>query len=257
MARLRLDNLLLKRHLAESSQQAQGLIMAGKVWVNNQRLTQSGTRLPSDVSIRLSEEHCPWVSRGGIKLSHALDVFDISPQGARCLDVGASTGGFTEVLLDRGARQVYALDVGYGQLAWKLVQDGRVVVLDRVNIRQMDTNLIPEPVDFLTMDVSFIGLSKALPPALHFLRPQGCGIVLLKPQFELARERITKGGIVQDPALHQEALDLFKNSAKKLGLEILGWTPSPVTGSKGNREFLFGFRRHHPIFTSTKVISSS
>ena len=243
MARLRLDQLLLERHLAESSQQAQGLIMAGKVWVNDQRLTQSGTLLASDVTIRLTESRCPWVSRGGIKLSHALDIFDVSPQGALCLDVGASTGGFTDVLLDRGARRVYALDVGYGQLAWKLVQDSRVVVLDRVNIRQMDANLIPEPVDFLTMDVSFIGLSKALPPALGFLRPQGCGIVLLKPQFELAREKITQGGVIHDPELHQEALALFEQSAKTLGLEILGCTPSPVTGSKGNREFLLGFRR--------------
>lgn len=217
--------------------------MAGKVLVNDRPVTKPGTSTAHHAVIRLPKKMIPWVSRGGIKLAHALDVFGFSPRNAVCLDVGASTGGFTDVLLSRGATRVYALDVGYGQLAWKLSQDPRVVVLDRTNIRQVGPAKLPEQVDLLTMDVSFIALSQALPPALVFLRSEGFGVVLLKPQFELAREKITKGGVVQDPVLHQEARDLFETLAKTLGLDVRGVVPSPVTGSKGNKEFLFLFQK--------------
>lgn len=218
--------------------------MAGKVLVDDRPITKPGTLIAPQSAIRLSKKVLPWVSRGGSKLAHGLDVFGISPQNAVCLDVGASTGGFTDVLLSRGANKVYALDVGYGQLAWKLVQDPRVVVLDRTNIRQADPALVPEPVDLLTMDVSFISLSLALPAALAFLRPQGYGIILLKPQFEVARKKLSKGGIVRDPQQHQEVLTSFEQHAKTLSLTIQGSTPSPIFGSKGNKEFLFCFHKN-------------
>ena len=240
---MRLDQMLLERKLAESARQARGLIMAGKILVDDRPVTKPGTLVAPHAVLRSSEKRLPWVSRGGLKLAHALDVFECSPHGALCLDVGASTGGFTDVLLSRGARRVYALDVGYGQLAWKLVQDDRVVVLDRTNIRTVDATQLPEPVDFLTMDVSFIALAQALPPALAFLRPGGVGVVLLKPQFELAREQVARGGVVQDATLHDEAQAVFKQRADTLGLEVQGCTPSPITGSKGNREFLFFFSK--------------
>lgn len=243
MAGVRLIQLLLDRGLVDSTRQARGLIMTGQVWVDERRMTKPGMLCAPQVAIRVVDKKHPWVSRGGIKLAHAMDRFDLSVVGAACLDVGASTGGFTEVLLDRGARRVFAVDVGYGQLAWKLVQDPRVVVLDRTNIRRLDAALVPEPVDALTMDVSFISLAQALPPALAFLRMDGLGVVLLKPQFELPRHKISPGGVVQDPALHREAYAGFERLADGLGLRIDGAVPSPIVGSKGNREFLCLFSR--------------
>ena len=244
MAAVRLDQLLLQRGLVTSARQALGLIMAGKVLVDDRPSTKPGTLIAPHAEIRLLEKPQPWVSRGGLKLAHALNFFSIHPKNNVCLDVGASTGGFTDALLQGGARKVYAVDVGYGLLAWKLVQDPRVVVLDRTNIRQMEATMVPEAVDMLTMDVSFIALSQALPPALVFLRHGGCGVVLLKPQFELPRDKVTKGGVIQDPELHQEAITSFEQLAERLDLRVEGVTPSPVTGSKGNREFLFCFRKN-------------
>ena len=241
----------MERGLAESAKQAQGLIMAGKVLVDDRRITKPAILIAAQATIRLSRKYQPWVSRGGTKLAHALDVFGISPNNAVCLDVGASTGGFTDVLLSRGASRVYAMDVGYGQLAWKLVQDSRVVVLDRTNIRQVEVNLVPEPVDLLTMDVSFIALSQALPPALNFLSSQGLAVILLKPQFELARGKVAKGGVVRDPQLHQEAVTMFAQLAASLSLDIQGSTLSPITGSKGNKEFLFCFRKGGGVVQQT------
>ncbi|MBF0462697.1 MAG: TlyA family RNA methyltransferase [Magnetococcales bacterium] len=240
---MRLDALLLAQQLATSLQQARGWIMDGKVLVDERRITKPGTPVAPQAAIRLLGRSIPWVSRGGVKLAHAIDYFHLPIQDTCCLDVGASTGGFTDVLLQRGAAKVYALDVGYGQLAWKLTQDARVVVLDRTNIRHIDPAVIPDPIDILTMDVSFVGLVQALPPALPFLRTTGHGVVLLKPQFELARAQMTPGGVVRDPALHQEAQTLFEQLATTLGLDILGSTPSPILGPKGNREFLFCFRK--------------
>ncbi len=240
---MRLDALVLERSLAISLQQARGWIMDGRVLVDERRVTKPGTPVASEADVRLLGEVIPWVSRGGIKLAHAIDYFNLSVKNACCLDVGAATGGFTDVLLQRGAAKVYALDVGYGQMAWKLVQDERVVVLDRTNILHVDLSVIPDPMDILTMDVSFVGLVRALPPALRFLRPAGQGVVLLKPQFELARAQITPGGVIRDPVLHQEALALFEQLADTLDLEIQGATPSPILGPKGNREFLFCFRK--------------
>lgn len=242
----RLDHSLLELGLAESNHHARGLIMAGKVLVDDQRLTKVGTLVTTNARIRLSGKTIPWVSRGGLKLDHALDTFKLNVKECLCLDVGASTGGFTDVLLNRGAAKVYALDVGYGQLSWTLSQDSRVVVLDRTNIRTMDPKKIPVQVDILTIDVSFISLSQALPSALNFLRPGGEGVALLKPQFELKREKIADGGVVLDPKYHQEALELFEQTAQKLALHIHGSTPSPITGPKGNREFLFAFTKTSP-----------
>ncbi|MBF0583017.1 MAG: TlyA family RNA methyltransferase [Magnetococcales bacterium] len=240
---MRLDALLVERQLVASIQQACGYIMDGKVLVDERRLTKPGTPVRLHAVVRLLADPMPWVSRGGIKLAHAIDHFNLVVKNAVCLDVGAATGGFTDVLLQRGAARVYAMDVGYGQLAWKLVQDSRVVLLDRTNICTVDPAVIPELVDWLTMDVSFMGVDQALPAALGFLRPGGYGVILLKPQFELAREKITPGGVIWDPALHQEALTLFAQLADRLGLKVAGIIPSPVTGSKGNKEFLCCIRK--------------
>lgn len=240
---MRLDMLLVERQLVPSIQHARGFIMDGQVLVEERRVTKPGTPTQPHAVVRLLGGAMPWVSRGGIKLAHAIDYFNIPVKNARCLDVGAATGGFTDVLLQRGAIQVYAMDVGYGQLAWKLVQDARVTLLDRTNICTVEPTLIPEPVDILTMDLSFMGLDQALPPALRFLRTGGYGVLLLKPQFELAREKITPGGVIWDPLLHQEALDLFAQLAARLGLAVQGTTPSPVAGAKGNREFLCSIRK--------------
>ncbi|MBF0160673.1 MAG: TlyA family RNA methyltransferase [Magnetococcales bacterium] len=239
--KIRLDTLLLERGMVATLQQARGLIMDGKVLVQEQRITKPGTPVPLAAPLRLLQKTIPWVSRGGIKLAHAIDHFQVSVHNAQCMDVGAATGGFTDVLLQRGAARVYALDVGYGQLAWKLAQDDRVVVMDRTNIRHIDPTDLPNPIDVLVMDVSFVGLAQALPPALALLRTEGLGIVLLKPQFELARLQVAPGGVVRDPLLHQEAITLFETLAARLGLTVQGSTPSPIPGPKGNKEFLFCF----------------
>ncbi|MEO5354834.1 MAG: TlyA family RNA methyltransferase [Magnetococcus sp. XQGC-1] len=250
MGKMRLDALLLERGMAISLAQARAWIMDGKVLVGEQPLTKPGTPVAADAAVRLLGRATPWVSRGGSKLAHGLDTLALSVEGACCLDVGSATGGFVDVLLQRGAAKVYAMDVGYGQLAWSLAQDPRVVVLDRTNIRFAERTLIPDAIDFLTMDVSFMGLSQALPPALHFLSAGGCGVVLLKPQFELPRGRMMPGGVVRDPALHQEAAALCEQLLATLGLELLGSTPSPIAGPKGNREFLYGFRKGEREFPS-------
>ncbi|MEO5362973.1 MAG: TlyA family RNA methyltransferase [Magnetococcus sp. DMHC-8] len=243
MGRMRLDELLLLRQPTLSLAQARGLIMAGKVLVDERRITKPGTPVGAAAAVRLLGQSTPWVSRGGIKLAHALESFHLSVQDSHCLDVGAATGGFTDVLLQRGAARVYALDVGYGQLAWKLVQDDRVVVMDRTNILHVDPSRLPGSIDFLTMDVSFVGLARALPPALALLRPGGQGVVLLKPQFELARAQVTPGGVIRDPTLHQAVLGHFEQLAVTLDVTIQGSTPSPILGPKGNREFLFWLRK--------------
>lgn len=241
--RERLDKLLLARGLASSRERAQALILAGEVVAGERLADKPGTLYPVEIPLRLKGEELPWVSRGALKLLPALDAWGIDPSGLICLDVGASTGGFTEVLLSRGAVKVYAVDVGHGQLAWKLVQDPRVVNLERNNIRHLEPERIPEPVGLLTMDVSFISLELALPPAVAFLAPAGVGVVLVKPQFEVGREKVGKGGVVREPELHQQAIERARGVASVLGLTELGVIPSPILGPKGNREFLFGFRK--------------
>jgi 23S rRNA (cytidine1920-2'-O)/16S rRNA (cytidine1409-2'-O)-methyltransferase len=241
--RLRLDAVLLQREMVGSLAEAVRLIMDGQVLVDERKVTKPGTLCKQRVAIRLLQQPLAWVSRGGYKLAHGLEHFALSVAGAVCLDVGAATGGFTDVLLQRGAAQVYALDVGYGQLAWKLVQDARVVVMDRCNISRMLPEQLPCAVDVLTMDVSFIGLQQALPPAVASLRGGGYGLILIKPQFELSRAQVTPGGVIHDPALHQEAIARFCLLSERLGLQVHGTTPSPILGPKGNQEFLGCFRK--------------
>ncbi|MBF0270505.1 MAG: TlyA family RNA methyltransferase [Magnetococcales bacterium] len=239
----RLDRLLIARGLVPDEATARGLIMTGKVLVCDRPSLKPGSLIADDAPIRLKDPPLPWVSRGALKLEAALDGCGLDVTGLICLDVGASTGGFTDLLLSRGAARVFALDVGYGQLAWKLLQDPRVVVMDRCNIRHLQPKDLPEPVDFLTTDISFIALTLALPPAVACLRDGGVGVALVKPQFELPREQIPKGGVVTDPRHHQQAIDQALAVGEKLGLTTIHTLPSPILGPAGNREFLYCFRK--------------
>ncbi|MGE0723409.1 MAG: TlyA family RNA methyltransferase [Alphaproteobacteria bacterium] len=240
----RLDQLLVDRGLAESRARAQALVLAGKVFRGEQRLDKPGTRIALDTPIEVRGELHPWVSRGGLKLVAALDRFAIDPLGAIALDVGASTGGFTDVLLARGAARVYAVDVGHGQLAWKLRQDPRVVVLERTNARHLTAAEVPDPVDLVVCDASFIGLETVLPAPLALAAPGAALVALIKPQFEVGRARVGKGGIVRDPALHQEVCDRIRGWIDGLpGWRTVGIVDSPVLGADGNREFLICARR--------------
>lgn len=244
MARLRADQLLLARGLAESRARAQALILAGKVLSGTRRVEKSGQLLADDAPLALRGEDHPWVSRGGVKLAHALDHFGLSPSGRIGLDIGASTGGFTEVLLARGATRVHAVDVGHGQLAWKLRQDARVVVHERTNARHLDAALIPEAVGCVVADASFIGLETVLPAPLALAAPGAFAVALIKPQFEAGREGIGKGGIVRDPAVHEAvSARIAAWWAALPGWRVLGLTPSPITGADGNREFLIAALR--------------
>ena len=244
MARLRADQLLLARGLAESRARAQALILAGKVLSGTRRVEKSGQLLADDAPLALRGEDHPWVSRGGVKLADALDHFGLSPSGRIGLDIGASTGGFTNVLLARGATRVHAVDVGHGQLAWKLRQDARVVVHERTNARHLDARLIPEAVGCVVADASFIGLETVLPAPLALAAPGAFAVALIKPQFEAGREGIGKGGIVRDPAVHEAvSARIAAWWAALPGWRVLGLTPSPITGADGNREFLIAALR--------------
>lgn len=231
----RLDLLLVERGLADSRQQAQRLILAGEVTVDGQPMDKPGTRVP--VVARLAVVgSLPYVSRGGLKLAAALDAFGLDVNGWIVADVGASTGGFTDCLVQRGAARVYAVDVGYGQLAWKLQQDPRVVVMDRTNARYLER--LPEAVDLVTVDVSFISLRLILPTVSGWLRPGGRIVALIKPQFEAGRGQVGKGGVVRDPAVHRAILEGLVSWADLQGWGLLGLIRSPVTGPAGNVEFL-------------------
>jgi 23S rRNA (cytidine1920-2'-O)/16S rRNA (cytidine1409-2'-O)-methyltransferase len=231
----RLDVLMADSGLAESRTQAQRLILAGQVLVDDRVVDKPGTRVPlvSSVTVRSS---LPYASRGGLKLAAALDAFAPEVDGRVVADVGASTGGFTDCLLQRGAARVYAIDVGYGQLAWKLRQDPRVVVMDRTNARYLEC--LPESVDLVTIDVSFISLRLILPVAAGWLRLGGQIVALIKPQFEAGRQQVGKGGVVRDPAVHRVVLEELAGWASKRGLELVGLIRSPITGPAGNVEFL-------------------
>ncbi len=241
----RLDQLLVERGLAESRARAQALVLAGLVWSAEKRLDKPGLALAADTPLELRGRAHPWVSRGGVKLDHALDHFAIDASGAVALDIGASTGGFTDVLLARGARRVYAVDVGHGQLAWKLRQDERVVVLERCNARHLTRAEIPEPPDLVVCDASFISLTVVLPAALALAAPEARLVALIKPQFEVGKGRVGKGGVVRDPALHQEVCARIADwLAAQPGWEVVGITESPIRGPEGNIEFLVYARRH-------------
>jgi len=238
-AKKRLDVLVVEHGLAESRAKAQAIIAAGQVLVNGQVLNKCGQQVPVSAKIELLSNPCPYVSRGGLKLAYGLSCFQIDVTGLVCMDVGASTGGFTDCLLQHGAQRVYAVDVGYGQLDWRLRNDSRVVVLEKQNIRHMALNLIPEPIDLLVMDVSFISLKTALPPALPFLRPDGRMVALIKPQFEAGRQEVGKGGVIRDLEVRQGVVrDLKAFFTQTLGLDILGLVTSPISGAKGNEEYL-------------------
>jgi 23S rRNA (cytidine1920-2'-O)/16S rRNA (cytidine1409-2'-O)-methyltransferase len=241
MSRVRLDQLLLDRKLAPSRERARALVIAGQVTVDGKTVSKAGTAVDDSADVALVVPDHPYVGRGGLKLAHALDSFHIPVAGREGLDIGASTGGFTDVMLQRGAVRVVALDVGHGQLDWRLRQDPRVIVLEHVNARNLTLGMLPGKVDLVTIDVSFISLSRILPVIPPVLRPGADIVALVKPQFEAGREEVRKG-IIRDTAIHARVLDEVSAAAAGVGLTRVASTPSPITGQKGNVEFLAHFR---------------
>jgi len=240
MKKLRADQLLVSRGLAESRTRAQALIMAGAVFSGERKLAKAGEMLAEDAPLEVRGKDHPWVSRGGIKLEHGLAHFGFDVSGAVALDVGSSTGGFTDVLLSRGAAKVYAVDVGTNQLAWKLRQDPRVVVLEQTNARYLTREDVPEPVDVVVCDASFIGLAKVLEAPLKLAKPGAKLVALIKPQFEAGREEVGKGGVVREPAVHERVCAEAAAWVESQGWRVLGVVESPITGPEGNVEFLLG-----------------
>ena len=235
--RQRLDLILVAKGLAPSREHARALIMSGNVYVSGRVVEKPGAATRSDSPIEIRGEPLPYVSRGGLKLAGALNRFALDVSGWVCLDVGASTGGFTDCLLQRGAARVYAVDVGYGQLAWSLRQDPRVVVIERTNIRYMPSEKMPEPADLIVIDASFISLKIVVPAVIRFLRPGGHILPLIKPQFEVGRGQVGKGGIVRDAEQHSRVIAELAFFFRQLGLECSPAVPSPIEGPKGNKEF--------------------
>lgn len=238
--KVRADQLLVARGLAESRTRAQALILAGNVFAGDKRVAKAGDMLPQDAALTVKGRDHPWVSRGGIKLDHGLTHFGFDVEGAVALDVGSSTGGFTDVLLTRGAAKVYAVDVGTNQLAWKLRSDPRVVVREQTNARELTGESIPEPVDIVVCDASFISLAKVLDAALDLAKPGATLVALVKPQFEAGRDEVGKGGVVRDPAVHLRVCDAAAEWVRLKGWNVLGIEKSPITGPEGNVEFLLG-----------------
>ena len=234
----RLDVLLVERLYAETRSKAQAIIMSGNVYVNGQKADKPGTSFEETVDIEVRGAVCPYVSRGGLKLEKALRDFGVKPDGFVCSDSGASTGGFTDCLLQQGASKVFAIDVGYGQLDWKIRNDPRVVVMERTNIRNVTPEDLGEPLDLSVVDVSFIGLEIVLPAIRNLLKPTGQVLCLIKPQFEAGKENVGKKGVVREPKIHKMVLDNFVALAHGLGFRLLGLTFSPVKGPEGNIEFL-------------------
>ena len=234
----RLDVLLVEQGYAETRTKAQAIIMSGLVYVEGQKVDKPGMSYEETASIEVRTGGCPYVSRGGLKLEKALRDFNVKPEGFVCSDSGASTGGFTDCLLQQGASKVFAIDVGYGQLDWKIRSDPRVVVMERTNIRYVTPEDLGEPLDLSVIDVSFISLRIVLPAIKNLLKPTGQVLCLIKPQFEAGKEKVGKKGVIRDPAIHQEVLDHFVELTNEIGFTILGLTFSPVKGPEGNIEFL-------------------
>ena len=242
MPKIRIDQLIVDRGLAESRTRAQALIMAGLVFVGTRKIDKPGQTVADDALIDVKGRDHPWVSRGGVKLAHGLNHFGWAVDGAVAIDVGSSTGGFTDVLLSRGAARVYAVDSGTNQLAWKLRQDPRVIVHEQTSARILTAAHIPEPVDLIVCDASFIALSKVLAVPLGFARPGARALVLVKPQFEAGRDEVGKGGVVRDPAVHARVCDDVAAWFETQGWRVDGVSPSPITGPEGNVEFLLAAR---------------
>ena len=243
MGKLRADQMLVERGLAESRAKAQALILAGLVFSGERKVEKAGQPLPAEAPLEVRGKEHPWVSRGGIKLAHALEHFGWDVAGAVALDVGSSTGGFTDVLLQKGAAKVYAIDVGTNQLAWKLRQDPRVIVHEKTNARYLTGETVPEPVDILVCDASFIGLAKVLDTAIDLVRPGGRLVALVKPQFEAERHEIGKGGVVREAAVHERVCAAAAAWLESRGWRVEGLAQSPITGPEGNVEFLLGATR--------------
>jgi 23S rRNA (cytidine1920-2'-O)/16S rRNA (cytidine1409-2'-O)-methyltransferase len=245
VAKSRADQLLVAQGLAESRTRAQALILSGNVFVGDRRVAKAGDLLAEDAVLTVKGRDHPWVSRGGIKLQHGLEQFDFDVTGATAIDVGSSTGGFTDVLLTNGAAKVFAVDVGTNQLAWKLRQDPRVVVMEQTNARLLSREMISDVIDMVVCDASFIGLAKVLGPALALARPGANLVALVKPQFEAGRGEVGKGGVVRVPAIHARVCDEATAWVSAQGWAIAGLTQSPITGPEGNVEFLLGATKGH------------
>ena len=239
----RLDVLLVKRNLAESREKAKAIIMSGNVFVEGQREDKAGTTFSDEVQIEIKGHTMPYVSRGGLKLEKAIANFDVDLEGKVCTDVGSSTGGFTDCMLQNGARKVFAIDVGRGQLAWKLRQDDRVVCMEKTNIRYVTPEDLGEEIDFSSIDVSFISLTKVLEPIRNYLKANGEIVALIKPQFEAGREKVGKRGVVREKSTHHEVIKLVTSYAASIGFQILGIEFSPIKGPEGNIEYLVHLKK--------------
>jgi 23S rRNA (cytidine1920-2'-O)/16S rRNA (cytidine1409-2'-O)-methyltransferase len=242
LKKVRLDKLLSEKGLVESREKAKAIILGGNVFVNGVIVDKAGALVKPDVVLDVKSRQ-PYVSRGGLKLEHALKEFDMDVSGKIAMDVGASTGGFTDCLLQNGIEKVYAIDVGYGQFDWILRSNEGIILLEKTNIRYLDRDLVPDPIDIATIDVSFISLLKVIPNLLDFLIPNGEIIALIKPQFETGRENVGKGGVVKDENRQLEVIERIKTESEKMGLEVKGVTKSPIKGAKGNVEYFIYLRK--------------
>ena len=238
MSKIRLDQFVFDRGYAESRERAKAIVMSGSVYINGRKADKPGMAVSPDSELEVRGTPLKYVSRGGLKLEKALQVFPVSAKGKCCIDCGASTGGFTDVLLQNGALRVYSVDVGYGQLAWKLRQDERVINLERCNLRYLTEEQIPEPLDLAVMDVSFISIRLILPVVRQFLKPEADYICLIKPQFEAGREQVGKKGVVRDPDVHRAVIETCLEAARRDGYSVMGLDYSPICGPEGNIEFL-------------------
>ena len=252
MTKERLDKLLVDRGIVQSRERARAMIMAGKVAVEGRRIDKPGVQINVEARLQLQGGDSSYVSRGGEKMEGALKAFGIDPKGMVVMDVGASTGGFTDCILQKGAEKVYAVDVGYGQLAWKLQKDGRVVNLERRNIRYLRREEVEEEIDLILIDTSFISVEKFLRHLLGFLKKGGAILGLLKPQFEVGRGEVGKGGVVRDEALHEKVIDRISQFSRGLGLKILGVAESPLLGPKGNKEFFIYLKKENGMNGKTE-----
>ncbi len=243
MNKKRLDALLIEKGFADNIKQATGIIMAGKVIINNMPADKAGETFPIDSAIKIKGKNIPYVSRGGVKLAEAVNKFKIEVKNFTCIDVGASTGGFTDCLLQNGAKHIFAVDVGYGQLAWKLRNDSRVTVLERTNIKHLDKKTLPYLLDLAVIDVSFISLKQVIPQTLNFLKTNAKIIALIKPQFEAPRDKVEKGGVIKKSAIHNLVIQNLKKFFTNIGLNCISVILSPILGPKGNKEFFIYLKK--------------